>query len=584
MKNILIVAAREFRQIASMRSFWLTLLILPVALCAWPDRARFLRDDEPDRVIDHRPHRRRRSALDRAALRRTTTTATCSQKLSRYVQRHKLETGRPGRALGAARPLVRRRRRRRASALRAALDAALAKIDRVKPADAPTFKPPTRRLRVRAGAARARRHARRRGSTRRVKRLPQARRRQGAKPVDYVLLVPRDFGPSPLVRLWARGEARADLYRSGAGRPDPRPAHALSRIPGRVSAAAQTASAIAPALAISTPPPGGGAREAMLVRSILPLAATYLLMMSLMLSGSWMLQGTVEERSNKLLETVLACISPEELMYGKLLGTIAVGLSMILAWVACGVAAGYATHGVIADLIRPALDPLTSPGTIFALIYFFLAGYVTISVLFLAIGGMSNSMREAQGYLMPVLLAILMPITLLLQAILAGKRRYARRGPDLGAAMDSIRGARAARHRHSDLGGRWQRPRARRLYRDLAGPGWAVVPGEPARPGSTSELARSRRPGCGTAGARSNKRNFLGIYAGADFRLKARARGRSSAGRASQWHCEGQGFDPPRLHQPSLLQLRLASQPRMTEQRRLPAEALANAGATTPKT
>ena len=38
----------------------------------------------------------------------------------------------------------------------------------------------------------------------------------------------------------------------------------------------------------------------------------------------------------------------------------------------------------------------------------------------LAIGGMSDSMREAQGYLMPVLLAILMPITFLMQAIIAG--------------------------------------------------------------------------------------------------------------------------------------------------------------------
>ena len=158
----------------------------------------------------------------------------------------------------------------------------------------------------------------------------------------------------------------------------------------------------------------------MLIRSILPLAASYLLMMALMLSGSWMLQGTVEERSNKLLETVLACVSPEELMYGKLLGTIGVGLSMILAWVACGVAAAYFTHGAIADLIRPALDPLTSPTTIATLIYFFITGYVAISVLFLAIGGMSESMREAQGYLMPVLLAILMPITFLLQAIIAG--------------------------------------------------------------------------------------------------------------------------------------------------------------------
>ena len=158
----------------------------------------------------------------------------------------------------------------------------------------------------------------------------------------------------------------------------------------------------------------------MLVRSILPLAAAYLLMISLMLSGSWMLQGTVEERSNKLLETVLACVSPEELMYGKLLGTAGVGLFMIAVWIGCGVFAAYATHGAIADLIRPALDPLTSPGTIIAMLYFFVVGYVSIAILFLAIGAMSDSMRDAQGYLMPVLLLIILPISILMQAVLGG--------------------------------------------------------------------------------------------------------------------------------------------------------------------
>jgi ABC-type Na+ efflux pump permease subunit len=139
-----------------------------------------------------------------------------------------------------------------------------------------------------------------------------------------------------------------------------------------------------------------------------------------MLSGSWMLQGTVEERSNKLIETVLACVSPQELMYGKLLGTAGVGLFMIAVRIGCGVFAAYATQGAISDKIRPALDPLTSPGTILALIYFFVVGYVTIAVLFLAIGAMSDSMRDAQGYLMPVLLVILLPITILMQAVVAG--------------------------------------------------------------------------------------------------------------------------------------------------------------------
>ena len=43
-------------------------------------------------------------------------------------------------------------------------------------------------------------------------------------------------------------------------------------------------------------------------------------------------------------------------------------------------------------------------------------------------------------------------------------------------------------------------------------------------------------------------------------RLRAKGKwGRSSAGRASQWHCEGQGFDPPRLHHPSFSAKRTGS-------------------------
>src|SRR5438270_3503391 len=110
-------------------------------------------------------------------------------------------------------------------------------------------------------------------------------------------------------------------------------------------------------------------------------------------------------------------------MYGKLLGSAAVGLFMVAVWVACGLFAAYLTHGAISDYIRPALDPLTSPATVVALIYFFAAGYFSIAILFIAIGSMSDSMRDAQGYLMPVLLGILLPVSMLMQAVLAGGSR-----------------------------------------------------------------------------------------------------------------------------------------------------------------
>ncbi|HET9145114.1 MAG TPA: ABC transporter permease [Sphingomicrobium sp.] len=416
MNNVQIVAAREFKQIAGMRSFWLTLLIIPLSLVIGGLTPSLINNDEPDRVmiID------RTGGAEAQALQQRFDADQNREllgDLSRYVQRHHLEGADP-KALWAQHDRWYSDADIAQFEAAGGLESAQSKIDRVKAKDTPAFEasPPDYEM-VPVPASLAK--------------VPDAGlddalqdvlkpKGKDAKPVNYVVLVPASFGSSPVVRLWSNRQPSPDLVQKlqDVLTRDLRTRFLASQ--GLSAAAAQSATSIAPALAISTPPPGGGAREAMLIRSILPLAAAYLLMISLMLSGSWMLQGTVEERSNKLLETVLACVSPEELMYGKLLGTAGVGLFMIAVWLGCGLFAAYATHGAIADMIRPALDPLTSPGTVIAMIYFFVVGYVSIAILFLAIGAMVDSMRDAQGYLMPVLLLILLPISILMQAVIAG--------------------------------------------------------------------------------------------------------------------------------------------------------------------
>jgi len=416
MNNILIVAAREFRQIAGMRSFWLTLLIIPLSMVIGGLAPQFIHNDDPDRVmIIDRSGGGEAQALDRRF--ELDQHRQLLIDLSRYVQRHHLESADP-KASWAQHD--RWYSDADVSQFDAAggLAAAQAKIARVKPKDTPEFeasKPDYEIVPVPSSVA----NAPDADLDRALKTVLKPERKD-VEPVDYVILIPATFGTSPVVRLWANSQPSPNFVQTiqDVLTRDLRTRFLATQ--GLSPAAAQSATAIAPALAISTPPPGGGARESMLVRSILPLAAAYLLMISLMMSGSWMLQGTVEERSNKLLETVLACVSPEELMYGKLLGTAGVGLFMIAVWTGCGLFAAYATKGAIADMIRPALDPLSSPGTIMALIYFFIAGYVAIAIIFLAIGAMSDSMRDAQGYLMPVLLLILLPISILMQAVLGG--------------------------------------------------------------------------------------------------------------------------------------------------------------------
>ena len=244
------------------------------------------------------------------------------------------------------------------------------------------------------------------------------RKEAGADTLDYAVYIPADFGiRQAAVQIWSDGPPSNGLMGALEDELTRMMRTRFLKGQGLNAATASAASDIAPTIAINTPPPGHG-QERVVIRSILPLLASYILLMSLMLSGSWMLQGMVEERSNKLIETVLACVSPDELMYGKLAGTVAVGLTMVAFWIVCAIGAAFATQGMIADFLRPALAPLASPTVALAMIYFFVAGYLMISMIFLAIGAMSDSVRDAQAYLSPVLLVIAMPFAIIAQAIL----------------------------------------------------------------------------------------------------------------------------------------------------------------------
>ncbi len=413
--NVLLVAKREMLQILKLRSFWLTLLILPVALALGPLLGETLENRDPTRVtiVD-------RSGGARAAGIEAQFTFDEKRRLmgllSRYVRRHGLEAADPAAPwskesywYGPA----------DVAAFDAAggLKAALAKIARVRPEGVPAFEAPKPDYSFIA-------------PPRKLVDAPEASFEQTARPLlakgktgtapQIVVLIPKAYPADTRITIFSSDDVRTsfvsklqDVLTSGL-RMD---LLAQSGVTGERAVLVQT---IAPTIDIDTPPPGGGASERMLVRSIVPLALAYILMMSLMLSGSWMLQGSVEERSNKLIESLLACISPEELMYGKLLGGLAVGLMMITVWAGCAGVAAFATQGAIADFIRPALEPVSSPGIIAAILFFFIAGYIAISAIFVAIGSMADSMSEAQGFMMPVLLLILLPITFLLQAIIAG--------------------------------------------------------------------------------------------------------------------------------------------------------------------
>jgi len=416
-QHIFLVAAREFRQIAATRGFWVTLLIVPLALAMGPLASRITGRSNTETVmlIDQSGGGAAAAVRQRIDTDRQRAVLIA---LARYVNRHDLQRAAPD--------AVWTRDARwfsdadvQAFVAAGGQKAAVAKIAAIAPDDAKSFEEPEADYKIVETPA-ALTAAPAATIDAQLEPLLRPADKSGNKPIDYVVLIPKDFGTSPNVRLWANGQPRSSFVASiqtvltGELRARFLQANAVAETTAR------TANNIAPAIGVTTPAEGSG-RERVIVRSILPLATAYILMMSLLLSGSWMLQGAIEERSNKLIETVLACVTPNELMYGKLVGTVAIGLAMVATWVACGLFAAYATQGEIADLIKPALEPVSSFGSIATIVFFFVAGYLMVSMIFLVIGVMSESMRDAQGFLTPVMMLILVPFTLLLQSVLAGK-------------------------------------------------------------------------------------------------------------------------------------------------------------------
>jgi ABC-2 type transport system permease protein len=154
----------------------------------------------------------------------------------------------------------------------------------------------------------------------------------------------------------------------------------------------------------------------MTVRSVVPLALVYLLLTSALITGGMMLQGVIEERSNRLLEAVLACIEPRELLLGKLIGLGGVGLTVLAAWIGCALLAAFSMDGFVADTLRPSLAALNQPWMIPLMLFYFFCGYLILAMAYLTIGSLSDSMQDAQAYLMPVSMAMLLPVMLMVTA------------------------------------------------------------------------------------------------------------------------------------------------------------------------
>jgi len=165
-----------------------------------------------------------------------------------------------------------------------------------------------------------------------------------------------------------------------------------------------------------------------------------LIYMILLLYGTSVMRGVMEEKVSRIAEIVVSSIKPFQLMMGKILGIGAVGLLQFLIWIVLGVglrlilipilfpeaahmvASGTmgAASGPAGDMagIMQALSTINFPLIITMFFVYFLGGYLLYASLFAAIGcSVSDGQQDAQGLQLPITLPIIIGFVIMMQAV-----------------------------------------------------------------------------------------------------------------------------------------------------------------------
>lgn len=154
----------------------------------------------------------------------------------------------------------------------------------------------------------------------------------------------------------------------------------------------------------------GASGQALLIVSYAVLIVLY---MAIVLYATNVLRSVVQEKTNRVVEIMVAAAKPRALMVGKILGVGTVGLIQLGLWVLMALLTMNYRAGLLGAFGLAAGDwsvPAMAPVDVVVILAYFLLGYFLYASIYAAIGAMVSSDQEAQQAQTPVVMLLVIPM------------------------------------------------------------------------------------------------------------------------------------------------------------------------------
>lgn len=175
-------------------------------------------------------------------------------------------------------------------------------------------------------------------------------------------------------------------------------------------------------------------------------ASGFIIYMFVFMYGVMVMRGVMEEKQNRIVEVIISSVKPFQLLFGKVVGIGLVGLTQIAIWIILGIGIGSSVSTFSGPKVAPAAVhsqniisgqemaqlATNAPETqskvaeiigmignmnltliFFALIFYFICGFILYASLLGAIGSAVDSDEDAQQMMFPVTMPLIFSIIIL---------------------------------------------------------------------------------------------------------------------------------------------------------------------------
>jgi ABC-2 type transport system permease protein len=173
------------------------------------------------------------------------------------------------------------------------------------------------------------------------------------------------------------------------------------------------------------------------------MAGGILMYMFIFIYGAQIMQGIIEEKTSKVVEVIVSSVRPFQLMMGKIIGLASVGLLQFLIWIILMTTLTFGVLGYFgidppqqqamhqmgatvqqastnSEMTNSLNEVFNQPwGYIISIfLFYFLGGYLIYGALFAAVGSAVDSPAEAQQFMFPITIPMLISYMSLFMFIL----------------------------------------------------------------------------------------------------------------------------------------------------------------------